>query len=213
LRATSHLPRERRQLGLGVEILGETPGVEQAVVPVIVTDERVRAERISGKRGVHGPDALGLIDAERFAIPPAQELEVLTAAHEVVIERIERKEHSDAAVGLGMQHQQVAVRLRTSVHADTVAPLQVSSLAQPDLYRSLLLNDDGRLGRGHGERREQQCSNHEASRSRPAVRCSNPRELARPFSLPLLAYYQRRGFASSTVVFGKEHSRRYLIAK
>jgi hypothetical protein len=148
-----HLPRERGEFGLRIEIFVEAPSVEETIVPVIVTDEGRGVERISGERGIHRPQTLRLIDAERLAVAPTEQLEVLTAANEIVVKWIEGQEHADAAVGLCVQDEQVSVLLSTSIHANTIAPLEIPSFAQPDFHRSVLLNNDRRFGRRDGKRR------------------------------------------------------------
>jgi len=77
----------------------------------------------------------------------------LTAAHEIVVKWIEGKKHTNPAVGLGVQNEQVAVCFRASIHTDAIAPLEIPLLAQPDFHWSLLLNNDRRFGRCDGKRR------------------------------------------------------------
>jgi hypothetical protein len=76
---------------------------------MIVPNECICAEWISGKRRVHGSQALRLIDAECLTVAPAEQLEVLTAAYEIVVKWIEGQEHTDSAVRLSVQDEQVSI--------------------------------------------------------------------------------------------------------
>ena len=88
---------------------------------MVVTSERAEGECVGCHRREHRARSFIALDLERVAIGAAPHLELLPAAHKVVIARIERVEHADPALGLGMEHDEVAVLLGLDVDPGVVA--------------------------------------------------------------------------------------------
>jgi hypothetical protein len=150
--AARHLLHECRELSLRVELLVQSPRVEQAVVPVVAANERIDSERVTGVRGVDGADALRLVDPERFPIAAPADLHVPPAPNVVVLKWIERNQHADPAIRLGVKHQEISIPLCACVHAHAVAPPHVAALVQPDLDWCLGLSEDRGVSRRYRER-------------------------------------------------------------
>jgi hypothetical protein len=131
------------QLGLGIEAFGDVPRLQQPVVPVVVPHELAELEWVAGERRVHRAQPAVHEHAEGLAVAAAPDLEVTLTAHEVVVVGIQREQHAEAAVRLGVDYYEVTVRFGVGVHPHTVALPEVALFAQPDLDGRLLL-------RGHG---------------------------------------------------------------
>jgi hypothetical protein len=150
---TRHRTGERQQLGLGIEILGQPPLVENAVVPVVAPDELSELVGVPREGREDGAQAARLIDPERFPVATAAQLVILSAAQEAVVKRIEREQHPDPAVGLGMQHEEVAIGFGTRVHAHPVALVHVPLLVEPHLHHRILRRCGVLSSGGRGERK------------------------------------------------------------
>ncbi len=112
----------------------------------------VEPERRTGHRGVHhaAPGAVGL---EGLAVAPVADLIPLPAPDEVVVARIEREEHPEVAVRIGVEDDEVAVILGTDVNLGPVARQEAAIAADPELNGGIVVLP-GR-GPGHKEWKEQ----------------------------------------------------------
>jgi hypothetical protein len=166
--AHRHALDDFRQLLLGVAVDLNVP--ENAVVPVVVADELIVPKRIGGIRRVDRAEARGFHDPHGFPIPAAANLEVAAAADEVVLERIQGKQHAHAPLGICVQDHQVPVVLRLHVDPEAVTEIQVLTSAQPDLDRRVL-DHTNRCGNGRrcgvrNSQGDQKCGQHDTSNVR-----------------------------------------------
>src|SRR6266849_4071070 len=128
---------------------------------MIAAHELVELERCHRADGEHEPGALPLVDRERLAVAAAAELDRPPAAHKCVVARVEREQHPDAAVGIGAEHDEVAVLAELYVHMRLVAA-PVIVLIEPDFHRWVATahGGPGRGGRSGSSEQEQQRQKH-----------------------------------------------------
>ncbi len=88
---------------------------------MIVADERLEGERITRDGGQYRARSFIALYLERIAITAAPDFEPPATADEVVIARIEGKEHADAASGVGVQDHEIAVLRRFDIHTSAIA--------------------------------------------------------------------------------------------
>src|SRR5713101_7436704 len=128
---------------------------------MIAARELVELEWCHRAGGEHQPRALTLVDRERLAVAAAAELDRPPAAHEGVVARVEREQHPHAAVGIGAEHDEVAVLAELYVHMRLVAaPVMV--LIEPDFHGWVVTSHGGpdRGGRSGSSEQEQQRQKH-----------------------------------------------------
>jgi len=87
---------------------------------MITAHELVELEGGRRPRGEHHALALAVVDVERLAVPAAADLDLVAAPHEVVLARIEREEHTHTTLGVGAEHDHVAVIRQLHVDARLV---------------------------------------------------------------------------------------------
>src|SRR2546427_735680 len=119
-RVARHASHDVEQVSERVVLNGRRRTAEGAEVPMVIAHVGVEAEGVGCDRGEHRARSVAL-ERERVAIAAVSQLEALPAAHKVVIARIERKQHADPALGIGVQHDEVAVLRRLDVNAGAVA--------------------------------------------------------------------------------------------
>ena len=120
---------------------------------MIAEHELVEAERIVGHGGVHRAPALAVVRRERLVAAAAADLVLPAAAHEVVVLRIDREQHAQMAVGIGVEHQQVAILARPDLHLGLFAGEEPPVVADPDLDGRIVAAGVGLNGRAGGDRR------------------------------------------------------------
>ena len=132
----------------GFLVVTGLPHVEHPVIPMIAAHERVELEGRRRAGSEHQARALALVDVERLTVAPAAHLDRLAAAHERVVARVEREQHPHPAVGVGAQHDDVAVVREPRVDARLIAAV-VIVVIEPDFDRWVVAHDSsGRRGRG-----------------------------------------------------------------
>jgi hypothetical protein len=89
-------------------------------------------------RGVDRAPAGSVVRRERFAAPAAADLVLAAAAHEVVVFRIDREQHSEVPVGIGVEHQHVAILAGPHLHLGLFAREEPTVAADPDLDRRIV---------------------------------------------------------------------------
>ena len=150
----------------GFLVVARQTRVEYAIVPVVAAHELVELERRDRAGGEHHARPLALVDGERFAVAPAAHLELVAAAHEVVAGRIEREQHPNPTLGVGPQHDEIAVVGQLHVHLGLVAALEITVLIEPDFDRGVVTRCRGR-SRGHRRGAKQRCHQGEHHGSYP----------------------------------------------
>jgi len=105
---------------------------------VIASNVLRELERVARECGVDSADALGCVYSECLTISASTDFELISTAHEVVVDRIEWKQYANAAIWFGMQDQQVTIRLSTDIDSHAVTQLNVI-LAQPELHGRIVL--------------------------------------------------------------------------
>jgi hypothetical protein len=116
-----------------LRVIAHTVRCDHAVVPVIAANQSVTVVRIRRPCGQHRAVALGLNDGERALFAPAEDLERLTTAHEIVLHRIEREQDADATLEVGVQDDHVAIPIGTREEAHPVTLVVVAIPVEPDL--------------------------------------------------------------------------------
>src|SRR5881296_3330313 len=132
----------------GFLVVAPLARVEHAVVPMITAHELVELERRAGPGCEHQPRALAVVHEERFAVAPAAHFDGLVAPHEVVVRRVEREQHPHAPLGVGAQHEHIAVLGQPHIDPGLVGALEIVVVIEPDFDRWI-------VGRGNGERKQQ----------------------------------------------------------
>lgn len=127
---TGHLACEVGQVGFLVG--SDPPNVWQPVVPVISAHELAEVERVARVSGVHGANTTRTVHPDGLAIAPAQDLELLSGAHIVVVHWIEWEKDPDTAVWLGMQNEHEPVHVGAGFNANAISETGVR-LVEPDL--------------------------------------------------------------------------------
>jgi hypothetical protein len=95
---------ENQVSDLRLRIFRDVPNVARSVAPVIASDILLELEWVTRKSGVDRAHALRCVNAERLAVTTPSDLEFISTAHEVVVDRVERKQYPHPAIGLGVQH-------------------------------------------------------------------------------------------------------------
>ncbi len=148
-RPTAHLFHESGEISFG--ILAGLPHPTQRVVPMALPHERTELKWITGIGGVNRAQAAGLVYGDRRSVAPAAYLVIASSPNEMVVDGIHGEEHANPTIGIGVQHDQIAILLGTYLDADSFAPFDGVSLIEPDLDRGILHGDRGHIaGRGHG---------------------------------------------------------------
>ncbi len=96
-----------------------------AEIPMIVRGVSAEVVCVGRDSGEHGARSFVPLYLERIAIAATADLELLSAAHEVIVGRIEREEHADSAFGVGVQHDEVTILRALDVHAGAVAGVKL----------------------------------------------------------------------------------------
>jgi hypothetical protein len=149
-----HFLHQCGELGFRIELASEAPRVEEPVIPVIPTHERVDLERIARVRGENGAHSLVVVDPERFPIATTTDFHVATTANVIVFKGVEWEQDADPTIRLRMQQQEVTIVFRARIHPHPVAPSHVTTLVEPNLNRCLRLGHQGRLRGRNSERCE-----------------------------------------------------------
>ena len=105
---------------------------------MVVRRESAEVKRVGRDCGEHRARPFAGLYLERVAIAAAAQLEFLPAAHEVVIGRIEREQHADSALGIGVQDDEVAVLRGLNVNTRAVAGVELIVI---EANRDRILNE------------------------------------------------------------------------
>ncbi len=93
----------------------------------------VVTERVTGEGRVDRSDSGRQVDRERLPIATPTQLVLLSPTHEIVIERIERKQHSYPSVGLAPEDGEISVGRGSEVGSHPFAGAQIHVLAQAEI--------------------------------------------------------------------------------
>jgi hypothetical protein len=151
VRAAGHLTDQRGELGLGVEIRGNAPRIEQAVIPVIRLHELAEVERVARECREHRSGTARFVYPKCLTIAAPANLEIAVAANVRVMVGVQWEQHSDSPVRLGVEDEQIPIHFGTRIHADAITTPDMALLVQPHLDRCLDLGVECRRG-GRRER-------------------------------------------------------------
>jgi hypothetical protein len=126
-----HYVHDLEQTGFG--IVAHAIRRDHPVVPVVAAHESFTIERIGRPRGEHGAVPFRPHDRERALVVAAENLERLTAAHEIILYRIEREQDANPALEIRVQDHHVAVALGAREDADPITLVVVAVPVEPDL--------------------------------------------------------------------------------
>jgi hypothetical protein len=153
VRFTAHAARDVEQAGERVVAQLGRAATQGAVIPVVIAHKGAVVERIPGEDCHHRARAVAVVDEEGVAVGAPAQLEAPAAAHEVVIRRIEWEQHPDPSVGVGVQHDEVAVLHRLDVDAGAVAAGELLVIEFNANGGVIGLQCDGRTGKRQQQRK------------------------------------------------------------
>jgi len=132
------------QVGEGdVRIAAYPPVGDQPIIPVVLALDAVVLERVGGGDGKQVADTRIIIDGEGVAVVSALHLVVATAAGEIVLPRLARKQHAHAAVGIDAQDGYKGIPIGAEMHTDGLAAgVGAVTAVGPDLDAGTIV--DGR---------------------------------------------------------------------
>jgi hypothetical protein len=126
-----HTPSNLSQLLLGVP--DDVDIRECLVIPMIASAEFVVIEWVRRIGHEYGPEACGLHRPHGRSIVAISDLIIPATPDKIVGERIEGKQNPNAALGVGVQHHDVAVVFRPQVDPYAVTKFQIAAAVQPHL--------------------------------------------------------------------------------
>jgi hypothetical protein len=149
------------ELRLG--IFAKPGGGEGTVVPVIPEDETVEPERIARDRSVDRAPARSL-GLESLTPTAAANLVLLTAADEIVLVGIERKQNPETALRIHMKDQEIAIVLGPNLNLGAVAGEEAAIVADPKPDRRVVVSGSrGTGGRPSQHQGKEQRGDHGTS--------------------------------------------------
>src|SRR2546421_5436925 len=107
---------------------------DQPIIPVVLALDAVVHERVGRGDGEQVADTRIVIDGEGVAVVSALHLIVATAAGEIVLPRLARKQHAHAAVGIDAQDGYKSIPIGAEMDAHGLAAgVGVVAAIGPDL--------------------------------------------------------------------------------
>jgi hypothetical protein len=116
---------------------------------VLVDGKGIEPERVAGHRSIDGTLPGARIHRKGFAVAAVTELIGVAAPDVVVIVRVKREKHANAAIRVGVQHHQEAVVVGADLDLAMLAADELAVVVQFDPDRRVLRRerDGGRRSR------------------------------------------------------------------
>ena len=124
--------------------------IERVVVPVTIEAVLPKPEWVTGDSRQHHAAAALIFDHEQPVVAtPVAKLVAAATTHPGVVVRVDGVQHPNAAVGIGVQHDEVAVVLHPNLDPGVIASLVSARLVERDPHRRIVLDRRRRARRQH----------------------------------------------------------------